>query len=70
MAEDYEIASVLSYYGRLKFPVLVAGVTDPAAIWPLFADVPGANAVGVTYASYPWNRCFLRSEEMAPEAAG
>jgi len=69
VTDHYDIASALSYYGRLKFPVLLAGSTDPAAVWPRFADVQGSNGVGVTYAAYPWHRCFRRSVEAPPQAA-
>jgi len=68
VTDDYEIASLLSYYGKLEFPVMVAGVTDHASVWPRFEDARGANGVGVTYAAYPWDRCFRQSQEVAPEA--
>jgi dolichol-phosphate mannosyltransferase len=69
VTDHYDIASALSYYGRLKFPVLLAGSTDPAAVWPRFEDAYGSSGVGVTYAAYPWRRCFRRSVETPPQAA-
>jgi dolichyl-phosphate-mannose-protein mannosyltransferase len=68
VTDDYEIASALSYYGRLKFQVLLAGSTDPAAVWPRFADARGSDGVGVTRSPYPWDRCFRRNAEMPPQA--
>lgn len=68
VTDNYEIAAALGYYGRLRFPVFLAGA-DPAAVWPRFEDAEGANGVGVTYSAFRWNQCFGRSEEAAPERA-
>lgn len=66
VTDDYETAAALSYYGRGKLRVFLAGA-DPASVWPRFADARGANGVGVTFDEFPWHRCVRRSEEVAPE---
>lgn len=66
VTDDYEIGAALSYYGKRKFPVLLAGPRDPAGVWPTFEHARGANGVGVTYSAFPWTPCFRRSEEIAP----
>ncbi|GEM_PF-1939547 len=66
VTDRYSIAAALSYYGKLRYPVLLVGATDPASVWPQFKDYWGANGVGVTYSAFPWERCFRRSEDAAP----
>jgi dolichol-phosphate mannosyltransferase len=66
VTDRYSIAAALSYYGNLRYPVLLAGATDPASVWPRFKDYRGANGVGVAYSAFPWARCFRRSEDAAP----
>jgi len=69
VTDRYSIAAALSYYGNLRYPVLLAGATDPASVWPRFKDYRNANGVGVTYSAFPWARCFRRSENAGPVPA-
>lgn len=63
VTDYYEIAGELSYYTRLKHPVLLVPPPDPAGVWPPLDTYAGASGVAVTFLHSPlaWVRCFDRA---------